>query len=89
MLLYSECIQKRYTGGEIMNTAKLLGIIKENNDTQDVLANAIGLSRARLSAKIHERDGAMFNQAEMLAIKKRYNLDDTTFNAIFFADNVS
>lgn len=72
-----------------MNRAKLLGIMKENNDTQDSLASAIGLSRTRLSAKIHERDGAMFNQAEMAAIKKRYNLDDITFSAIFFGDDVA
>lgn len=67
-----------------MNTSKLLGIIKENNDTQEKLADAIGLSRTRLSAKIHERNGASFNQPEILAIKKRYHLDEMTLNAVFF-----
>ena len=72
-----------------MNGQKLLGVIREHNDTQEHLAAAIGLSRTRLSAKIHERDGAVFTQPEIKAIKKRYNLDDDNLNAIFFADNVS
>lgn len=72
-----------------MNGAKLLGVIREHNDTQDRLAAAIGLSRTRLSAKIHERDGAVFTQPEIKAIKQRYNLDDDNLNAIFFSDDVS
>lgn len=72
-----------------MNSLKLLGIMKEYNDTQEKLAKAIGLSRTRLSAKIHQRNGASFTQPEMKVIKKRYNLDDETFNLIFFADIVS
>lgn len=72
-----------------MNADKLLGIIKENGDTQESLAYAIGISRSRLSAKIHERDGAVFTQPEILAIKRRYALDDEMLNVIFFNDFVS
>lgn len=72
-----------------MNVNKLLGVIKENGDTQESLAYAIGISRRRLSAKIHNRDGAVFTQPEMMAIKNRYHLDDSIFNAIFFADCVA
>lgn len=72
-----------------MNTFKLLGIIKENKDTQEKLARAIGLSRTRLSAKIHEHNGASFTQPEIKAIKQRYNLDSDTINLIFFTDVVS
>lgn len=72
-----------------MNTSKLLGIIKENKDTQEELANAIGISRSRLSAKIHEKDGATFTQPEILAIKRRYALNDSLLNEIFFNEFVS
>lgn len=67
-----------------MNANKLLGLIKENGDTQGSLARAIGLSRTRLSAKIHERDNASFTQPEIAAIKRRYSLNDTQLNEIFF-----
>lgn len=72
-----------------MNSAKLLGVIKENNDTQEKLAIALGITRNTLSNKIHERNGAVFTLPEIKAIKKRYNLDDVTLNLIFFAENVS
>lgn len=67
-----------------MNKNKLLAVIKENGDTQDTLAEAIGLSRSRLSAKIHERNGAAFTHPEIVSIKNRYNLSDEQLNAIFF-----
>ena len=72
-----------------MNTDKLLGVMKENRDTLKSLSQAIGLSRTRLSAKIHGTDGAVFTQPEMFIIKNRYNLNDADFTAIFFADYVS
>ncbi len=67
-----------------MNKNKLLAVIKENGDTQDTLAKAMGLSRSRLSAKIHERNGAAFTHPEIVSIKNRYNLSDEQLNAIFF-----
>lgn len=67
-----------------MNVSKLLAVMKENHDRQEDLAEAIGLSRTRLSAKIHGRNNAAFTQPEILAIKKRYSLSDNQLNEIFF-----
>lgn len=72
-----------------MNKNKLLAVLREHGDTQSDLAFAIGLSRTRLSMKINSKDGAVFTQPEILAIKKRYNMDDTLLNAIFFEEYVS
>ncbi len=68
-----------------MNKSKLLAIIKEFGERQEDLANAIGISRTRLSAKIHGRDNASFTQPEISAIKRRYSLSDTQLNEIFFS----
>ena len=70
-----------------MNSDKLLGVIKEKGDTQEDLAKAIGLSRTRLSAKIHKK--AAFTQPEILAIKRHYQLTKEQIDDIFFADYVS
>lgn len=67
-----------------MNPDKLLAVIKENRDSQSDLAAAIGLSRTRLSAKIHGRNNASFTQPELVAIKKRYSLSDSQIAEIFF-----
>lgn len=67
-----------------MNVDKLLAVIKEHRDNQADLAAAIGLSRTRLSAKIHSRNNASFTQPELVAIKKRYSLSDTQVAEIFF-----
>lgn len=72
-----------------MNSSKLLGVMKEHNDTQETLACAIGVSRKTLAAKIYEKKKAAFNRIEMKAIAKRYNLDEDLFNAIFFDDFVA
>lgn len=76
-------------GGIFLNTNRLLGILKTFGDRQEDLAFAIGLSRSRLSAKLHGRDGACFSQPEIAAIKKRYSLSSEEVNDIFFADIVS
>jgi len=72
-----------------LDTNKLLGVIKTFGDRQEDLAFAIGLSRSRLSAKLHGRGGAYFSQPEIVAIKKRYSLSSEEINDIFFADVVS
>ncbi len=72
-----------------MNVGKLLGIIKENGDTQTTLANKIGLTRGRLNAKIHQRNNASFTQPEILAIKNRYLLSSEQIDEIFFTQQVS
>lgn len=72
-----------------MNSNKLLGVIKAYGDRQVDLADAIGISRVSLSAKIHERNGATFTQPEILKIKQRYSLSCDEIDAIFFNDCVS
>ena len=67
-----------------MNKDKLLAAIKAFGERQEDLAEAIGLSRTRLSAKIHGRNNASFTQPEIAAIKKRYSLSDMEVNEIFF-----
>ena len=68
-----------------MKTSLLLSIVKMHGDTQEDLAVAIGISRTRLSAKLHERNGASFTQPEIAAIKKRYSMSDETLNEVFFS----
>lgn len=70
-----------------MNTERLINTIRGNGDTQQSLADAIGLSRTRLNAKIHGR--ASFTQPEISAIKERYNLSCDEIDEIFFTCNVS
>lgn len=72
-----------------MNKNKLLGIIKENNDTQEGLADALNITRQTLSKKINETNGASFTLFELKIIRIRYKLNESEFNAIFFADLVS
>lgn len=72
-----------------MNKLELEIIMKRYGDTQSRLAEAIGISRVRLNAKINETNGASFTQPEISAIKERYNLSDTDINSIFFERNVS
>lgn len=72
-----------------MNKLELEIIMKRYGDTQSRLAEAIGISRVRLNAKINETNGASFTQPEISAIKERYNLSDTDINSIFFERCVS
>lgn len=72
-----------------MNKIELEIMMKRHGDTQSILADAIGISRVRLNAKINETNGASFTQPEISAIKERYNLSDSDINAIFFEKKVS
>lgn len=58
-------------------------------DTNETLADVIGITHNRLSAKINEWNGAEFTQSEIKGIKERYNLTNDEVDKIFFADNVS
>lgn len=68
-----------------MNANILRSKMKLFGDTNASLADAIGCSAQRLSAKINETNGAEFNQGEIKAIKERYNLSHEEVDAIFFA----
>lgn len=58
-------------------------------DTNETLADAVGLTPQRMSSKINEWNNAEFTQSEMRIIKQRYNLTNDEVDAIFFADAVS
>lgn len=58
--------------------------MKLHGDTNANLADGIGISPQRLSAKINTTNGAEFTQGEIHAIKDRYALTDVEVNEIFF-----
>lgn len=72
-----------------MNKLKLTGIMRGSGDTQEILAEAIGISLQRLNAKINETGGAEFTQGEIQCIKERYNLSPEDIDEIFFKSFVS
>ena len=59
-------------GGEVMNKNKFVSVMKLHGDTQESLAEAIGLSVQRMNAKINSTGGAEFTMSEIRAIKIRY-----------------
>lgn len=72
-----------------MNKRMLESKMKLFGDTQMILANAIGISTSRFSAKINKYDGAEFTQSEINAIKDRYKLSAKEVDNIFFTTEVS
>lgn len=72
-----------------MNKPLLLSVMVKNQDTQNKLAEAMGLSLSRLNAKINERGGAAFTQSEIAFIIQRYRLSNDEAMEIFFAPKVS
>lgn len=69
-----------------MNVPKFMGKMKENGDTQESLAIALGITRATLNNKIHNRNGSSFNQPEIAIIRAHYHLNAEEVEAIFFND---
>lgn len=66
--------------------SKLLGRIKECGFTQEKLADAIGISKTTLSAKINNQFS--FTTKEMIAICKVLNIPLHEINEYFFAEEV-
>lgn len=60
--------------------------MKLHGDTQEMLADAIGISVQRLNAKINQTGGADFTMSEIRAIKIRYKLTSEEVDDIFFCD---
>lgn len=60
-----------------------------HDDTNDLLAAALGITPQRLSAKINETGGAEFTQREIRIIKIRYRLTPEQVDNIFFTAEVS
>ena len=70
-----------------MNKNMFVSKMKLFGDTQQVLADALGLSLSRLNAKINETDGAEFRQGEIKFFINRWNLVPEEVVQIFFAEN--
>ncbi|MCZ9313134.1 MAG: hypothetical protein O0V67_07130 [Methanocorpusculum sp.] len=69
-----------------MNKNKLISVMKLHGDTQESLADAIGISLSRLNAKINQTGGAEFTMGEIRIIKIRYNLTSQEVDEIFFCE---
>lgn len=72
-----------------MNKKLLRSIMILHDDTNDLLAAALGITPQRLSAKINETGGAEFTQREIRIIKIRYRLTPEQVDNIFFTAEVS
>lgn len=73
----------------MVNKNMLVSKMKLFGDTQETLANFIGVSLSRFNAKLNGTDGAEFTQGEIAKIKEKYNLTDEEVILIFFTNNVS
>lgn len=67
-----------------MNTKLLRSKMVLHDDNNITLAEALGISPQRFSAKINETSGAEFTQGEITIIKNRYGLTNDETNDIFF-----
>lgn len=70
-----------------MHTSLLKAEMVKNGDTQESLAEALGISRQTLNGKILGK--VDFRQNEILFIKDRYRLTAKVIDAIFFDIKVS
>lgn len=68
----------------MINKNELRLAMAKFGDNQNSLAEALGLSRPWMSTKINQRNGAVFSQLEILAIKDRYGLTNKQVGIIFF-----
>lgn len=67
-----------------MNKTLLRSFMILHGDTNETLADALGVTAATISDKINER-GTEFKQGEIAKIKDRYSLSAEQVEAIFFA----
>lgn len=54
-------------------------------DTQEILAEALGLSLSGLNAKINETNGSQFRLKEIKFFRNRWHLTPEEIDQIFFA----
>lgn len=71
-----------------MNKKLLNSFMAKNGDTQERLADALGISLSNLNAKMNSK-GASFRQTEIMAIKNRYGLTADDVDGIFFSIELS
>lgn len=67
-----------------MNSKMLRSVMILNGDTNQTLADALGIHPVTMSAKLNGTNGAEFTQGEISAIRNRYRLEDHQFVDIFF-----
>ena len=70
-----------------MNSNLLKAMIVKNGDTQEKLAEAMGLPTSALNMRINGK--IEFRRNEINFIKQRYNLTNDEIDSIFFAEMVS
>jgi len=70
-----------------MNSNELKAVMKRNGDTQERLAEALGLQTSGVSERIN--GNIEFRRKEINVIRKRYKLSDSDTIKIFFDDEVS
>lgn len=73
----------------MLNKNMLVSKIKLFGDNNADLAECIGITPQRFSAKLNGTNGAEFTQGEIGKIKEKYNLTDEEVILIFFSQNVS
>lgn len=66
-----------------MNTNELKAAMKRNNDTQEKLAEALGLQVSGVSERVNGK--VDFRRTEINIIRERYNLSPEETIKIFFA----
>jgi transcriptional regulator with XRE-family HTH domain len=71
----------------LVNTNELKAVMKRNDDSQEKLAEALGLKISGVSDRI--RGKTEFRRSEINLIRERYNLSAEETIAIFFDDSVS
>ena len=71
-----------------MNTNLLKSYIVKHGETQESLADLLGIARGTINRKIQGKD-ADFTQGEIMAIKEHYDLSADEVDRIFFAKKVS
>ena len=69
-----------------MNKNLFVSKMKLFGDTQQMLADALGIAINTLNFKINETGGALFNAREIRIIKQRYHLTAEEVDQIFFSE---
>lgn len=70
-----------------MNTNELKAAMKRNKDTQEKLAEALGIQTSGACERINGK--IEFRRSEINLIRKRYKLSDADTVKIFFDEEVS
>ena len=70
-----------------MNSNLLKALIVKNGETQEKLAEAMGLQTSALNMRINGK--IEFRRNEIIFIKQRYGLSSDEVDSIFFSEMVS